>query len=262
MFGLINKSRFVSKEWKNGKEIEKHHITTVLLVRHRDLAFQLNRIVVKIIKTLPKTRLEDIAYVLVRGTGIPIKKQLIRLEEKPPHILICTPQALLDAYREKSNALKLSTLSTIAVDEVDFLIEAAPRKDPNKSYKKAQGKAEKKVARHPGLTRQFLDLIYSQRKERTATVGEKRKKKPQLIMLSATLRVHSKNYLFESGWLDKDNLVKICKDDVPKESKKKVQKAGHSGITGEQGTVLHSVLVASDKETKNVVGAEVVPELK
>jgi len=31
---------------------------------------------------------------------------------------------------------------------------------------------------------------------------------------------------------------------------------------GKQGTVLHSVLVVSEGETKNVVGARVVPELK
>ena len=272
MLGLINKPRFVSKEWKDGKEVEKHHITTILLVPHRDLAFQLYRIVDRIVKTLPKTRVASIAYVLVRGTGVPIEKQLMRLEATPPHILICTPKMLLDAYKRKSSALKLSTLSTIAVDEVDYLIETVPRKDPNKSYKQAHEKAKKKVARHPGLTRQFLDLMYSKRKEwneqrytSKRTVGEKWKKTPQLILLSATLHVPLKNYLYdESGWLNKDNLVKISKVDERKKGgkKKEVEKAGHSGVTGEQGTVLHSVLVVSEGETKNVVGARVAPELK
>lgn len=271
MLGLINKPRLVSKEWKDGKEIEKHHITTILLVPHRDLAFQLYRIADRIIKTLPKTRIESIAYVLVRGTGVPIKRQLMRLEVKPPHILICTPKMLLDAYKNKSNALMLSTLSTIAVDEVDYLIQTKPRKDPNKSYKQAHEKAKKKVAQHPGLTRQFLDLIYSKRKEwneqrytAERTVGEKWKKTPQLIMLSATLHVPLKNYLYdESGWLNKDNLVKISMVDERKKSgKKEVEKAGDSGVTGKQGTVLHSVLVVSEGETKNVAGARVAPELK
>ena len=275
MLGLANKPRLVSKEWKNGKEVEKHHITTILLVPHRDLAFQLYRLLDRIIKTLPKTRIDSLAYVLVRGTGVPIKRQLKRLEEKPPHILICTPKALLDAYKENRNGLQLSTLSTIAVDEVDYLIETVPRKDPNKSYREAHEKAKKKVARHPGLTRQFLDAIYSKRKERNerryssersgeeGTVG-RGWKKTQLILSSATLRTHLNNYLFEdSGWLDKDNLIKIFKDDERKKSgKKEVQKAGHSEVTGRQGTVLHSVLVVSEGETKNIVGARAVPELK
>lgn len=270
MLGLINKPRLVSKELKNGKEIIKHNITTILLVPHRDLAFQLYRIADRIVKTLPKTRVASIAYVLVRGTGVPIEKQLIRLEATPPHILICTPKALLDAYKRKRNALKLSTLSTIAVDEVDYLIETVPRKDPNKSYKQAHEKAKKKVARHPGLTREFLDVMYSKRKEWNErrhtierTVGEKWKT-PQLILLSATLRVPLKNYLFEEGgWLNKDNFVKIIKDDERKKSEKKeVRKAGHSEVTGKQGTVLHSVLVVSEGETKNIVGARVAPEMK
>ena len=267
MLGLMNKPRRVSKEWKDGKEVEKQLITTILLVPHRDLAFQLYRIVDRITKMLPKTRVASIAYVLVRGTGIPIPRQLKILEATPPHILICTPQALLDAYRRESNALKLSTLSTIAVDEVDYLIEAIPRNKPQK----ADEKAKKKVARHPGLTRQFLDVMYSKRKEwnklrnsSKQTDEEKWKKTPQLILMSATMHVPLKNYFFEeSGWLNKDNLVKIIKNDERQKSdKKKVKKAGDSEVTGEQGKVLHSVLVVSEGEPKNVVGARVAPELK
>ena len=261
----------MSKEWKDGKEIEKQLITTILLVPHRDLAFQLYRIVDRITRTLPKTRVASIAYVLVRGTGVPIPKQLLRLEEKPPHILICTPKALFDAYRKGSDALGLSTLSTIAVDEVDYLVETVPRKNPNKSFKEAHEKAKKKVARHPGLTRQFLNVMYPKRKEwnerrysSDRTDGEKLKKRPQLILMSATIHVPLKNYFFEeSGWLNKDNVVKIVKVDQPKKSvKKKIKRAGESEVTGERGTVQHSVLVVSEGEPKNVVGAMVAPELK
>jgi superfamily II DNA/RNA helicase len=272
MLGLINKPRLVSKEWKDGKEIVKQHITTILLVPHRDLAFQLYRIVDRITKTLPKTRVASIAYVLVRGTGIPIPKQILRLEAMPPHILICTPKALLDVYRQKSEALKLSTLSTVAVEEVDYLIEALPRKKPGKSFKQAHEKAKKKVARNPGLARQFLDLVYCSRRDQWSkqryssepTDGEKSKKTPQLIIISATLHVPLKDFFFEqSGWLDKDNLVKIIKNDERKKSDvKKVKKSGDSEVTGERGTVLHSVLVVAEGEPKNVVGARVAPELK
>jgi superfamily II DNA/RNA helicase len=269
MLGLINKPRLVTKEWKDGKSIEKHHITTILVVPHRDLAFQLYRIVDRIIKTLPKTRVESIAYVLVRGTGIPIPRQILRLETTPPHILICTPKALLDVYRRQSSVLKLFTLSTVAVDEVDYLVEVLPRKNPKKSFKQAHEKAEKKVARHPGLTRQFLDNIFSKRKEwneERHSFEETGKKTPQLILMSATMHVPLKNYFYEDrGWLTKDNVVKIIKNDERKKSdKKKVKKAGasESEVTGEQGTVLHSILVVSEGETKNVVEARDAPELK
>lgn len=246
MLGLMNKSRLVSKEWKNGKEIEKHHITTVLLVHHRDLAFQLYRIVHRITSSLPKTNVESIAYVLVRGTGIPMDRQLIRLQETPPHILICTPKALLDIYRQRSNSLNLSSLSTIAVDDTDYLIEPSPRKD---SKKKANDKAKQKV----GLTRQFLNGIYRTRfPEQTERMVEG-KQGPQLILLSGGQRVQPTNYFEESRWLDKDNLITIFKDDErEKMKKKKVQNAGHPGVTGK---VLHRVLVVSGGETKKIAGA-------
>lgn len=279
ILGLINKPRLVSREWKDGKEIETHHITTLLLVPHRDLAYQLYRWIEQITRTLPKAHIESIAYVLVRATGIPVEKRIKQLEKNPPHILICTPQALEDVYKKNREVLKLSTLSTIVVDEVDYLVESLARKDPKKSYLQAYEKARKKMAQHPGLTRQFLDVVYSKRKEwnerryssersereeEEETVGREWKKTPQLILSSATLRAHLKNYLFEeSGWLNKDNLVKIFRDDERKKNKEKeAEKTGQSEPTGRQGTVLHSVLVVSEGETKNVAGARVVPELK
>jgi len=262
----------VSREWKDGKEVERHHITTLLLVPHRDLAYQLYRWIEEITKGLPKVCIASIAYVLVRGSGIPVDTHINRLEENPPHILICTPQGFMDVYKEKDEALKLSTLTTVAVDEVDYLVETAARKDPNKSYRLAYEKAKRKVALHPGATRELLDVVYSKRKkwneswrcssEGSEWEGKEWEKTPQLILSSATLRAHLKNYLFEeSGWLNKENLVKIFRDQYDKERKKKSELAGlHSG---KQGSVLHSVLVVSEGgETKNVAGAVVGPDMK
>jgi len=282
ILGLLNKPRLVSREWKDGKEVEMRHITTLLLVPHRDLAYQLYRWIEQITKRLPKTRIASIAYVLVRGTGIPVDRQIEQLEENPPHLLICTPQALMDIYQRNREVLKLTRLTTIAVDEVDYLVETAARKDPNKSYRLAYEKAKRKVARHPGPTRQLLDMVYSKRKEwnerrysserseweaEEGVVGKEWEKTPQLILSSATLRAHLKNYLFEeSGWLNKDNLVKIFSNHYDKGRKKSEVKkvaAGHSEQTAKQGSVLHSVLVVSEEgETKNVVGARVGPEMK
>ena len=274
ILGLLNKPRLVSKEWKKGKEVEIYHITTLLLVPHRDLAYQLHRWIEQITKRLPKAHIASIAYVLVRGTGIPVGRQIQQLEENPPHILICTPQAFMDIYKEKREILKLSTLTTIAVDEVDYLVETPARKDPNKSYRLAYEKAKRKVARHPGPTRELLDIVYSKRKEwnerrcsseesewEEGAVGKEWEKTPQLILSSATLRAHLKNYLFEeSGWLNKDSLVKIFKDGGRKKSEGNKDK---KLVAGKQGSVLHSVLVVSEgEEAKNVVGAVAGPEMK
>lgn len=263
MLGLINKPGLVSKEWRDGKSINKRHISTILLVHHRDLAFQLYRIVTRITRTLPKTRAENIAYVLVRGTGVPIPQQILRLEATPPHILICTPKSLLDVYRRNSSVLQLSTLSTVAVDDVDYLIEPLP-KNPNKAQEKPKHKH--KLVKHPGLTRQFLDVIYSKRRKlkeqgysSEETDGEK--KTPQLILISAMIHVPLKNFFYEQkGWLDKDNVFQIIKNDerTKSDKKKKVKKAGNSEVTGERGRVLHSALGVSE----NVVEARDGPELK
>lgn len=268
ILGLFNKPRLVLRAEKG---VEKHCITSIFIVPHRDLAFQLYRWLDQITKRLPKTRIASIAYVLVRGTGIPMDRQIKRLEQNPPHILICTPQALMDIYKIDRRALGLATLTTIVADEVDYLIKTPARKDPNKSYRLAHEKAKQKVVRHPGLTREFLDFVYSRRKEwnerrySSQGSGEERRWKntPQLILTSATLRVNLKNYLFEeSGWLNKDNLVKIFRDNLRKKSDAKKVQQPLAGRSEPQGSVLHSVLVVSEGETKNVVGARAVPALK
>lgn len=278
ILGLLNKPRLVSRELKDGKEVELRYITTLLVVPHRELAYQLYHWVerIMIMKKLAKARIASLVYVLARGTGIPVDRHISQLEKNPPHILICTPQALMDVYKEKREALKLSTLSTIAVDEVDYLVETLARKDPNKSYRLAYEKAKKKMARHPGPTRQFLDIVYWKRKkwnkERYSSEGSKREEgparkeweqTPQLILSSATLRAHLKNYLFEeSGWLNKDDLIKIFSDGQQKKVKGKEGESLSAGYTGKQGSVLHSVLVVSEGNTRNVVGARAAPEME
>jgi len=145
------------------------------------------------------------------------------------------------------------------VDEVDYLVETVARKKPNKSSRLAYEKAKRKVARHPGPTRKFLDIVYSKWKEwnerqrryssersgweEKGTVGREWKKKtPQLILSSATLGKNLKNFLFESGWLNKDNLVEIFRDGERKKNEgKEVDKTEPTGKQGTQGTVLHSV---------------------
>ncbi|KAF8167792.1 P-loop containing nucleoside triphosphate hydrolase protein [Crassisporium funariophilum] len=292
ILGLLNKPRRVLRDHKSGQEAQGQFITTLLLVPHRDLAYQLYHWIERVTNAVsPSPPLPSIAQMLVRGTGIPLATQISELKRNPPHILICTPQALMDVYKQEKDALKLSTLSTVAVDEVDYLVETPARKDPNKSFRLAHEKAKKKIMAHPGPTREFLDIVFAKRKalnerrygseesnseygvkearSNSAAPGTDEAKIPQLILSSATLRVHLKDYLFEeSGWLNKDNLVKIFTEKKPRKDLTPVDKAAKvkeaAGTSSEadgkkKEMILHSVLVVSDTEIKNVDGARPAP---
>jgi hypothetical protein len=213
-----------------------------------------------------------IAQVLVRDDRMHLGSGLKTLREETPHILIGTPQAIMDLYESDPEVLQLDTLSCVAVDEVDYLIETPGRKDPNKTFKKAMEKARKKLLAHPGATRQLLDMIYARRKE----VNERRRDEPgaelmkrrsgqpsendmppspQLVLSSATLRTHLRNYVYdESGWLDKDNVVKISGTGVkPADVESSVDTA--PGEAANVSTVQHSVLLVSEERVRNIPNA-------
>ena len=211
----------------------------------------------------------SLAQVLVRNGASHLTEGLRNIRRTPPHILIGTPQAVMDVYKEDPEALQIPHLSSVVVDEVDYLIETVPKKDPNRSFHKAMLKATKKLAMHPGVTRELLDIIFSKRKEINgrrkdeAGVSQHRRRtvvaqnmqsssgSPQLILSSATLRRHLNNYLFEeSGWLDTDRLLKV--KGVAKEATDTHDGLGGSGI-------LHSVLLVSEQKIRNMEGAAADP---
>ncbi|RDB28623.1 putative ATP-dependent RNA helicase DDX28 [Hypsizygus marmoreus] len=268
---LLNKPRVKSQE-KGGKP----HITSLVLVPHRDLAHQLYHWIQKMaVASLvhPPPSMASVAQVLVRDGVTHLTEGLRSLRQTPPHILIGTPQAIMDLYKEDPEALQLHHLSSVVVDEVDYLIETVPNKDPKKSFHKSFVKASRKLLAHPGVTRQLLDIIYARRKE----MNERRRDEPgvtqhlrrtgksdsqtfstspQLIFSSATLRSHLNNYLFdESGWLNKDYLVKVKGSRKPAEPKRSAEQYPHDGLGG--NGVLHSVLLVSDEQIRNI--EEAVP---
>ncbi|KAF8912970.1 P-loop containing nucleoside triphosphate hydrolase protein [Gymnopilus junonius] len=239
VLGLLNKPRMVIED--EGKR--RRVVTTLFIVPHRDLAHQIMHWIELLTKALkPSPPLSSIAQVLVRGSGLKRQDAITALRETPPHVLVCTPQALWEVYKDDKEVLQLDTLSTVVVDEMDYMVETDPKK-----YKK-----------HPGPTRDILDVIYARRRELGETEHEKENKGewinerekeegiPQLIVSSATLRVHFKNHLYaKSGWLNRHNVVKI------------------SGEKEESGKVTHSILVVTGNGVKNVEGAvkvEVAPE--
>jgi len=198
--------------------VERPTITSIAIVPHRDLAYQLLHWITRITTastSFSPPPVSSVCQVLVREGTTLLSSRISKLREDPPHILIGTPQALLEVWKSDPDALRLESLSTIVVDEVDYLIESVPRKPSQKMMEKAR----KKIDRHPSATRQLLDAIYASRVKaskdysgddsrphRNVTMSHL----PQLIMSSATLRNHLKTYLFnESGWLRRDKLKKV-----------------------------------------------------
>ncbi|KAI0734605.1 hypothetical protein C8Q72DRAFT_401387 [Fomitopsis betulina] len=188
-------------------------ITSLIIVPHRDLAFQYLRWIQRIHSVIPQLgTLESIAQILVRDSTIPPENRLDLLRADTPHILIGTPQAIYDVYQESPKMLKLDKLSTVVVDEIDYLIDWIPP-TPDK-YKRL--KAERMMRKHPAPTRLLLDAIFH-------TVREFDKKKPgkimtglipvhppfrhrpPLIMTSATFRAPVRRFLCESShWFSKE----------------------------------------------------------
>ncbi|KAG5735953.1 ATP-dependent rRNA helicase RRP3 [Termitomyces sp. T112] len=271
---LLNKPRVSSPGKKKKSTIR--HITSLVLVPHRDLAYQLLHWIERMTSvTDPPPLISTIAQVLVRDGGNHLSDGLRLLRQTPPHILIGTPQAIMDVYNEAPEALQLDHLSSVVVDEVDYLIETVPNKDPNKSYFKATLKAKRKLLAHPGVTRQLLDIVYSQRKKTNAMrkdepgiVQELRRRElhmypteePQLIFSSATLRRHLNNYLFEeSGWLNRDNLLKVrgSGNATIQTKKQALDTNPHHGLGGTG--ISHSVLLVSEDGITNIAGAKPPP---
>jgi hypothetical protein len=217
---LLSKPRLRQIDSTLGKMSQTNGITSLLIVPHRDLVLQFGHWIHQMVSVSAAGSHQSISsvyQVLLRDQTTPLISRLSKLKSDPPHILIGTPQALLEACNEDKDALKLSSLSTVVVDEVDYLVESVPRKPSPKMMEKAR----KKLDRHPSATRQLLDLIYEPRvkanlEDTSGIRSKKRSRLPQLVMSSATLRNHLKLYLFnESGWLRKGKVQKFVGSRTP-----------------------------------------------
>lgn len=265
---LLNKPRIKSKDPRG-----RPYITSLVIVPHRDLAYQLLYWIKRMVAaSQEKPPILSLAQVLVRDGGAHLTEGIRNARETPPHILIGTPQALLDVFKESPDTLQLDSLSSVVVDEVDYLIETIPQKDPRRSFAKATVKANRKLLAHPGPTRELLNNIYARRiqisearRDESGIIQHERRTgaassgplTPQLIMSSATLRRHLNNYLFdESGWLNRDNLLKVKGGDATltkKTTNIKEHQSLHDGLGGTG--ITHSVLVVSDTGIHNISGA-------
>ncbi|PCH33855.1 nucleoside triphosphate hydrolase protein [Wolfiporia cocos MD-104 SS10] len=247
-------------------------ITSLVIVPHRDLAYQYMHWVKSIhAHGSDGSPIESIAQVVVRNAAdSSLSDKISSLREHPPHILIGTPQALLDVLHEDPHAIPLHSLSAIFVDECDYLIETVPRNGDK--YDKL--KLERMIRKHPSPARQILDSVYNPKylplsgkqrakvgKHFTPTNGQFGFGRPQLILASATFRVALKNQLFGSGWFkwEPGRLVRINGHDI-KDSDMKPTVENRASLSLGGTSIRHHVLIVSrDGKIVNYADARSLP---
>jgi len=174
------------------------------------------------------------AQVVVRGQEEP-SSHVSQVREKSPSILIGTPQAILDMLHEDKNSLNFSRLSTVVVDEVDYIIGFIPA-DASGDKKK---KLAAKIKRHPSAGKLLLDQIFAPRVRGGSVVAGG---SPQLVVCSATLQTGLRQQLYQTGWFRKGvySVLKI-RSEIPARETRKCEK----DVAAPDG-VQHCALVFSD----------------
>lgn len=277
LLALLNKSPRYEKAYVRDRVVTKPAISSLIITPHRDLAYQFLYWAKCMFATgnLKADNVESILRVVVRGASKPITTQVQETHDNPPHILVGTPQALLEALSLDHSPLSLRELSSIVVDEADSVLESQP-KGKNKY---ALIKYNRMLAKHPAPTRQILDAIYrinrftELRKHRIADAIAKSGEanflnklpsgimksslpvpRPQLILTSATLKAEFRHSVFTDGtWLTRSEgqLAKVINHESREDSA--IHYLGSTSIS-------HSTLVCSkDGSVVNIKGAQDPP---
>ncbi|KAI0094953.1 P-loop containing nucleoside triphosphate hydrolase protein [Irpex rosettiformis] len=239
----------------NSSSPPSYSITSVVITPHRDLAYQFMHWIGSILDMTPDpVSLTSVAQVLLRNANVAISEQVQEIRSASPQILIATPQALLEAMNHNLNPLDLQGVSTVVVDEADYLLETIPV--GTDKYKRI--KIEKNLLRHPSPTRQILNLIYGSK--RKTSYGLKRlanqkastqvfQPRPQLVLSSATLGSSFRGSILNEGWLTArfGDLVKVGEG-------QRGESVANATLGG--SSIVHCALVVSDNgEVSNIPSA-------
>ncbi|THH33515.1 hypothetical protein EUX98_g648 [Antrodiella citrinella] len=224
--------RYIAQQERGGKR----PTSTLILTPHRDLALQCAYWVYRL-QGLPSTDAEPFVHLLLRSASEPLtdRSRLTELRDSKSPLTIGTPQAVLEVLHADPSALPLGRFGTVVVDEVDGMVEIPP---PPGSGKSAKIKFEKNWKRHPTPTRQVLDMMYL---EEDAPA-----RRPQLVMMSATLSGHHRQWLqSHSGWFPNrgKDVVGVYAPDTT------VAVAAPDTITH------HAILVSPSGQVANIEGA-------
>ncbi|KAF8506999.1 P-loop containing nucleoside triphosphate hydrolase protein [Russula emetica] len=252
-FGLV--LALLSKCWHPLHNSKRSLPASLLLVPHRDLAYQFMHWIECITAATHNPHNSTLTQVIVRGQEEP-SSQASRLRENPPSILIGTPQAILDVLREDEHAINLTGLDTVVVDEVDYIIDFIPA-DASKDKKK---KLAAKIRRHPRAGKLLLDRIYSPRIQPDGPAGFG--SCPQLVVCSATLQTGLRQQLlYHSGWFKKsvDSVVKVRSELPAGETRKPEKNVAAPDVILDE-VVEHCALIFSEDGSVRDVGGAVEPK--
>jgi len=268
-FGLVlallsKRRKSVLSTQKNGQGAPA--ISSLVIVPHRDLAYQFLNWVERIHSHTPGAGpLESVAQAVVRHAAKPLAEQISSLRANPPQIVVGTPQALSDVLQKDKSALMLDTVTTVVVDEADYLIESMPRTGD----KYAKMKAARQMRAHPSPTRQILDIIYGSRTVPLEHANQKTRSShepepprtssdsPQIIMSTATFRVDLKHTLLRSGWFTRgrDGLVRISGASIPPNLNKPSLENEASQSLGGTFIQHHALIVSAEGRISNIENA-------
>ena len=239
--------------------------STLLIVPHRDLAFQFLHWIERIVTAADLSlSLSSVAQALVRTASTPVSAQLAKMRETPPLILIGTPQTILDAWNEDNESIKLQELSTVVVDEADYLIDYVPAE----SSSVTKQKVELRMKRHPKPTKVLLDTIYAPRISTSNTSDEKKGRHnivpgtdslPQLVLCSATFRSGLRQQLYGSGWIRKGqgSVIKVSGEasEFDKALFDDASAEGEGSVLGGRNVAHCALVINADGDVKNIDGA-------
>jgi superfamily II DNA/RNA helicase len=247
-FGLI--LALLSKYW-HPRPRKPFAPASLLLVPHRDLAYQFMHWIelITTAATGDARHSTSVAQVIVRGSE-GTSFHVSQLCDKAPSILIGTPRAILDILQEDEHAINLSSLRSVVVDEVDYIIDFIPA---NASKYRKQ-KLEAKMKRHPSAGKLLLDRIYAPRVRPDGIVAVSAS--PQLVACSATLPTGLRQQLYQSGWFKKDaGMIVKVRSEIPVGNIRESDTIA-AGIGPEAQVVEHCALVFSkDGSVRDVEGS-------
>lgn len=182
--------------FREKSQLAKRPITSMVIVPHRDLAFQLMQWIRQLCPHNLESSLDSIGQVCVRGLPeLPLDVQVRKLREQAPHILIGTPQAILEIMEKDKGVLQIPTLDTVVLDEADYLLPVPGRHSSPKDKRNWE--------RHPPPTLTILNELFNARSKVDQPNGPMPWRWPlQAVFISATLRRHFRFFLFgRTSWM-------------------------------------------------------------
>lgn len=228
--------------YKERVSLAKRPITSLVIVPHRDLAYQLMHWIRMLCPHNHQSSLDSIAQVCVRGNPASSRDdQIEKLRMQAPHILIGTPQALVEILEADKGALQIPTLDTVVVDEVDYMLPVPTLGASKKEIRKWEA--------HPPLTLQLLNALFEDRSKLKRKESTMPWRFPlQAVFSSATLRHYLRRFLFnQTIWMDRYS--EVVKIDFEKEERGKgVDAVNHYALIVDQSGAVRNLVLKKEEE--------------